>query len=558
MEITPVRDNIEVLFLTNVLLILQFKGENKVFSWHSFFEARRNRLVDNLEESLGNDDRNLYLSIQRIDEPIKLCNLLNSRGYYIAGLFELGNIYTNLVTDVFLLWLSKIQPENIYFSIFNGLTYDLNKIVVGNKNFEIPERYNNKYEKYMDDIESVINNGQLPSINNPNNNISKINYADLNTGRLYPRYYTKQAYKIRESLKNQAVFKLKEVATVIVPDVIQTEYSFPCTKTYKVIGLDSLKYPFDTSTLIDSVGKLTCVQKKDILFPVRGMNPLPYYFNFETDEEISCNTSIVIIRCNQVSPEFLYVYLMSETGKTVIDSFVPGGERFKGLTPEDIENIPVVIPEYDDDYYEYACDLLLSSDVRDYKLMSACAGMDHYWKLKEDLKTEAILDTEIAQKIKMHNEQQLNGLLVRDLEELNICFHNKAYKATLILAGSILEAVLIDWLSEIHGKNYFTEEFYVIKNGKRQRADLIDYINEIKYIKRPRWMDEADKAHKIRQKRNLVHAKLCINSDEINESVCREVISYLSDVLMTRGVNISSGLKTTNISPIKGDTGLVS
>ena len=52
------------------------------------------------------------------------------------------------------------------------------------------------------------------------------------------------------------------------------------------------------------------------------------------------------------------------------------------------------------------------------------------------------------------------------------------------------------------------------RTGKQKRADLVDYINEIKYIERPHWMEEASKAHEIRKKRNLVHAKLCIKSDE--------------------------------------------
>lgn len=64
------------------------------------------------------------------------------------------------------------------------------------------------------------------------------------------------------------------------------------------------------------------------------------------------------------------------------------------------------------------------------------------------------------------------------------------------------------------------QEDYMItdRNGRTKRADLIDYINEIK------------------GKRNLVYAKLCLKSDEINEAVCREVIGYLEDVIKTRGV----------------------
>lgn len=52
-----------------------------------------------------------------------------------------------------------------------------------------------------------------------------------------------------------------------------------------------------------------------------------------------------------------------------------------------------------------------------------------------------------------------------DIKELDACFASGAYKATLILTGSVLEAFLLDWLSEIDGKNYF-EEPYII-DGKK-------------------------------------------------------------------------------------------
>ena len=144
---------------------------------------------------------------------------------------------------------------------------------------------------------------------------------------------------------------------------------------------------------------------------------------------------------------------------------------------------------------------------------------------------------ELLERLKVHSTNQLQEMLRDDWKELNDCFRVGAYKATLILAGSILEAVLIDWLSEIKGHDYFAEDYMVTdRNGRQKRADLIDYINKIKYIERPHWVGEATKAHEIRKKRNLVHAKLGINSDEINEETCRMVINYLRDVIKTRGV----------------------
>ena len=138
-----------------------------------------------------------------------------------------------------------------------------------------------------------------------------------------------------------------------------------------------------------------------------------------------------------------------------------------------------------------------------------------------------------------------------DIKEINICFRNKAYKATLILAGSVLEGILIDWLSEIKGEDYFEKQYMVKKQrldkknqpildkyGRFQyfekEAALVDYINEIKVLARPKWM-KAEEAHIIRKKRNLVHAKLCLSESKgINEETCKEVIQYLKEVIETR------------------------
>ena len=68
-----------------------------------------------------------------------------------------------------------------------------------------------------------------------------------------------------------------------------------------------------------------------------------------------------------------------------------------------------------------------------------------------------------------------------------------------------------------------------------RNANLADYINEIRKIKKPAWMQEAEEAHQIREKRNLVHAKLCLKEDaEINDDMCKKVIGYLCDIIKSR------------------------
>ncbi len=130
-------------------------------------------------------------------------------------------------------------------------------------------------------------------------------------------------------------------------------------------------------------------------------------------------------------------------------------------------------------------------------------------------------------------------MISEDLEELDKCLQAKAYKATLILAGSILEAFLLDWLSEKDGIDYYENDYMVKcvnKKGEeywKEQDNLCAYIKNIPELQKPKWM--ADHAHKIRIARNNVHAKLCLSKREgINEKTCKKVIGYLNEVIDAR------------------------
>ena len=110
-----------------------------------------------------------------------------------------------------------------------------------------------------------------------------------------------------------------------------------------------------------------------------------------------------------------------------------------------------------------------------------------------------------------------------------------AYYSATIVMGSVLEAFLIDWLSEIDGKNYFKEDYIITdqKYNYQKRADLMDYINIIQK-KRPDWIDGARKATEIRKIRNLVHAKLYIEKGAISQEICYEMLNNLEVIIDNR------------------------
>ncbi len=137
--------------------------------------------------------------------------------------------------------------------------------------------------------------------------------------------------------------------------------------------------------------------------------------------------------------------------------------------------------------------------------------------------------------------QHLYDSYKEDIRELDSCFAAKAYKATLIMAGSILEAFLLDWLSEIDGVNYFENPYKVRVDDEDgntywvKKDQLNEYINQINVIKQPDWMEPCEKAHFIRKNRNFVHAKVCLRQEiGIDEDTCKKVIGYLKEIIDTR------------------------
>lgn len=84
--------------------------------------------------------------------------------------------------------------------------------------------------------------------------------------------------------------------------------------------------------------------------------------------------------------------------------------------------------------------------------------------------------------------------LENDYGELNICLKNKAWVASCVLAGSIIEAILIDFLVQ-------TGEFEEKKILKKTFEKLIDICDKKKFLS----VKPVQLSHAIRNYRNLIH-----------------------------------------------------
>ena len=180
-----------------------------------------------------------------------------------------------------------------------------------------------------------------------------------------------------------------------------------------------------------------------------------------------------------------------------------------------------------------------------------CIYIDIPAEKMDQKKYPAKYERDMNPRLKVHNMIDSKSLNTADAKESidNYLIEIKndidagSYYSATILMGSVLEAFLIDWLSEIDGKNYFKEDYLVTEEiedeeiGKKvsyqRKASFYDYINIIQR-KRPDWIDGAKKATEIRKTRNLVHAKLYIEKGAISQEVCYEMLKNLEVIINNR------------------------
>ena len=320
---------------------------------------------------------------------------------------------------------------------------------------------------------------------------------------------------IRKMIPSENLLPLDSVAEMLV--------SRPTGRSGKNFSV--YEYPLDYEKLKE--GRETTVQlhKYDII--MRGCMPKKLYM---VDEEphvpiFAAPTDAVIRPLDNIQPEYLYLFLKSKTGQEVMAYFAEATSCQPRLRKSDFHNIYIAEPTLSGQEYRTAFEIENQYDIS-YESYNELLG--RFQNAKQE-GISAVFNEDCFNKILKNKEQAFVQLIRADIAELNACYNAKAYKATLIIVGSILEAVLLDWLSEIDGKNYFEQEY---KSKKDDR--LVKYIDAIKELKAPKWIKEADMAHQIRIKRNLVHAKLGLKSNEVNEETCKMVLEYLEYVIQTR------------------------
>ena len=82
---------------------------------------------------------------------------------------------------------------------------------------------------------------------------------------------------------------------------------------------------------------------------------------------------------------------------------------------------------------------------------------------------------------------------------------------------------------QLENTNYFVDD-------DNMHINLYGVIRRLKEIYNPSWNSEANAAHDIRLKRNLVHpVKFVVENPTVNRDTCLQVLREMQSILISRG-----------------------
>ncbi len=439
------------------------------------------------------------------------------KNWKIAGIFDIGKILEPETSIEFsALLVQKQQPIKVRFGIFNGkISNSRRRRQFSNGAFvELPP-VSESFQKYTNAIQQILEINDLPS-SEVDFDFYEIDSKEFNNGQLNPQYYNPDLVENEKIIRSEKWMKLSEIAEVLVPRSIN--------RSAKTLAVKDFEYPFPESLAISENGSDLSLKQGDILISSIDTNK-SFLITISPPNEIRASRHLYVIRprSNLVTPEYLFLFLKSETAQKYAARYEKGSV-LRRITLETLLNFPIVIPSIVTQ--KQSTELFEKLFLR--KSNDPIAEINKFLFSRQKLPQKAIQKefiTEVIANLRESKKELVGVMLQSDFQEIEQCLHVHAYKSCLILCGSILEVVLLDWLSEIEMKDYF------------ESSDNIKLYAVIKKLSE-QLGESTQKAQNVREKRNLVHPKELLKaSSEINDEVCRKVLSDLKDVLYQRGIN---------------------
>lgn len=441
---------------------------------------------------------------------------------YMDIVIQISSPFRGTGINFYIIHFTKDKPKKMLTGIFHGLvcekTYKFSAYA-WETSLELTGEYTEDFKDLINNILLFMENKEITR-----EDLDINNYEEFDEKYLNPLYYTKQAKKIRDELQEKDYLLLSEIADIV---------STPTDKDIdaKYIDSKSFSYPLVYSSLAKTkIKKATKVTKGDIICLLIGEIPKFYLYNEDYDDIYIKSGNYCIIRCKKEEYRaYLINYLNDEKARLYFMTNKRGC-YIPNLTKSDLMNLKVIIPtkemmETAEKTQEYIMNQKRLSPFEINELIRASYSN----KVKNE--SQKMINEDLISKISIIKIEVLKELINNDLDEVNVCFKNGAYKSAIILCGSILEAVLLDWLSEYENTDEVSD-IGVEKNGRDM--ELAKIIVRLREIIKPEWY-ESKKAHEIRETRNMVHPKECIrNNKKVTVEECERIIEDLKEILESK------------------------
>jgi hypothetical protein len=435
----------------------------------------------------------------------------------VAGIFDIGRIFEPKTSIEFsVLYVQSAEPAKVRFGVFNGHAFDPNpKRTRWDRSLgELPP-LSQSYRNYLTSIEQLVADDSLPSVQK-DFKFYEIGATEFDESQLNTRFYDPGLTENEEKIRREKWVRLEEVADILLPK--------PLNKPAKILTPKNFEYPFPEQLSTSDTSTDITLKRGDIIVSSVDIHQA-FLITVTPADDVRPSRHMYVIRprSDLVTPYYLLLYLKSDTSRKYAMRYERGAV-LRRINAETLRSFPVVLPS-------------LITQKQSFQLFERLflrrgddpiAEINKFLFAPQRLPQKAIQKEfilEVIENLQQSKREFISRLLVADFDEVEKCLDVHAHKSCLILCGSILEVVLLDWLSEVEKKDYFASS---------------DDIKLFRIIERLKDLlgDAYLKADNIRKRRNLVHPKeLLKSSAEINDGVCRAVINDLKDVLRQRGLS---------------------
>jgi|SRR5690554_406336 len=473
--------------------------------------------IDYILSNINNNSDSILLILpshyfQKGIREVKEIRNLILENHFLYGIFGLGKLLFPFSSIDFSIFIFNKKELN-YFKIINHPKCKV--CVSGTKVTDLnslnKRKLTQSYIEHLTFVEAVLGNEGLES-----EKLYKVPYNDLSENKIYINYYLPENKVILDKLANEKTISLIDLAEIYKP-ILEN-------KEGKVIGIRNFKYPLSIDKLLLSKKTNIKLRKGDILIGI--INDIKPYLITEdyTDLTASQYTFVVRSTSNKISPEYLYLYLQSEIFEKYILKNM-SGDVSKKISYDSVCNLPIIIPS--------KASVKLSKKVFEKLFLRIDNKVEEindllFSKRKINTQIQEEFINELLQKISSTKLKLIKDIIDQDFKEIKTCIENKAFKASAILCGSIFEAILLDWLSEIKKENYLIKK------------DEVTLYEMIKIMKDAYIFDSTleSYAHFIRIKRNLVHPKNALSpkANELNAEIVKDMIWKLQKILEKRNL----------------------